>query len=54
MKHQIFKGELWVLVEVYISGRGFVAHWFSHSGVHRYEDLKVVCKLTRGPNLAYS
>ena len=35
-------GELWVLVEVFIGPCGFVAHWFSHSGVNKYELINVV------------
>jgi hypothetical protein len=29
-----------------------VAHWFSHSGIHRYEDLEVR-HLTPPPSLGY-
>lgn len=41
MKHRVINGELQVLVEVYISGRGFVAHWIGDGGRHIYEDLVV-------------
>lgn len=45
---RILNGELWVLVEVYIALGGFVAHWFSHHGVHSYETLKVRYKMVNG------
>jgi hypothetical protein len=46
MKHRILDGELWVLVEVYVAACGFVAHWFSHSGMHSYEPIEVKFKMT--------
>lgn len=33
---------MWVLVEVYIAPCGFVAHWFSHGGIHSYEPFTPV------------
>lgn len=46
MKYCIHNKELWVLVEVYISMSGFVAHWFSHSGgKHWHEPINVQFRL---------
>lgn len=44
-KYRIHNGELWVLVSVYLTPSGFVAHWFGHNGAHWHEPLKV--QLTR-------
>jgi len=41
VRHRILNGELWEVVRGYIAPCGFVAHWFSHSGVNSYEPINV-------------
>lgn len=41
MKYRIKDGRYEVLVRVYLSFGGFVAHWFSHCGKHTFEVLTV-------------